>query len=69
MLLGHGVDIVHISRLLSLTERRGADRLAQRILSLAELQKWQGIGEHDAESSIRYLAVRWAAKLLIATFD
>ena len=58
MLLGHGVDVIYVPRIVALAKRRGAERLAQRILSVAELERWRNISDHDAGSRIRYLAVR-----------
>jgi len=56
---GIGIDIVHVPRITSLISRRGALRLASRILSTSELSDWNSVplGSQD-----RFLAVRWAVK-------
>lgn len=36
MILGYGIDLVHLPRIASLIHRRGLDKLARRILSSAE---------------------------------
>ncbi|KAK0206474.1 4'-phosphopantetheinyl transferase [Desarmillaria ectypa] len=59
MILGIGVDVVHLPRIVALIARRGPERFAQRILSNEELQSWKTIQEGD---HARFLAVRWAAK-------
>ncbi|KAK0468283.1 4'-phosphopantetheinyl transferase [Desarmillaria tabescens] len=59
MILGIGVDVVHLPRIAALIARRGPERFAQRILSNEELQSWKAIHEVDRA---RFLAVRWAVK-------
>jgi holo-[acyl-carrier protein] synthase len=41
MILGIGVDIVHLPRITALIARRGKERLARRILSPTELIEFQ----------------------------
>ncbi|KAK0453557.1 4'-phosphopantetheinyl transferase [Armillaria borealis] len=59
MILGIGVDVVHVPRIAVVIARRGPERFAQRILSNEELQSWKTIHEGDRS---RFLAVRWAVK-------
>lgn len=59
MILGIGVDVVHVPRIAALIARRGPERFAQRILSNEELHSWKSIHEGDRS---RFLAVRWAVK-------
>ncbi|KAG7449296.1 4'-phosphopantetheinyl transferase [Guyanagaster necrorhizus] len=59
MILGIGVDVVHLPRIAALIARRGQERFAQKILSNEELQSWRAIHERDRA---RFLAVRWAVK-------
>ncbi|KAF8897475.1 4'-phosphopantetheinyl transferase superfamily [Infundibulicybe gibba] len=58
-MLGIGVDVVHIPRVVALCGRRTATKLAARILSTHEHQQWSMLRQSD---SIRFLAVRWAVK-------
>ncbi|KAI5449745.1 hypothetical protein NCC49_004110 [Naganishia albida] len=66
MITGIGVDILHLSRLRHLIHRRGADRLARRILAAGEMAEFRALSSPGKEESIeeqtRYLASRWAAK-------
>ncbi|KDE08882.1 hypothetical protein MVLG_00979 [Microbotryum lychnidis-dioicae p1A1 Lamole] len=72
MILGIGVDLLHLPRLSSLIKRRGAERFARRILTPLELEQWRKIDKDElqprgAERSkgdlgATFLAVRWAAK-------
>lgn len=63
MITGIGVDILHLSRLRHLVQRRGADRLARRILSAGEMQEFGGLPRKEGEGEqvgeqTRYLASR-----------
>jgi len=58
-ILGIGVDVVFVPRITSLISRRGAPRLASRILSVSELSDWNA---SPPANQNRFLAVRWAAK-------
>ena len=55
MILGVGLDIVHLPRIASLVARRGPVRLARRILSSKELAAWSP----DSPEALRFLAVRY----------
>ncbi|KAI0334704.1 4'-phosphopantetheinyl transferase [Cubamyces sp. BRFM 1775] len=61
-ILGIGVDIVHVPRVLRLLERRTPAKLAHRILSEKELSVWNGLPSEDQARRTRYLAVRWGVK-------
>ncbi|KAK1224414.1 hypothetical protein PQX77_012710 [Marasmius sp. AFHP31] len=65
-ILGHGCDVVMMTRIRDILKRRGAHRLASRILSRAEMSDWQlqlsrSQTPEDTENA-RFLAVRWAVK-------
>ncbi|KAK7049585.1 hypothetical protein VNI00_005616 [Paramarasmius palmivorus] len=64
-ILGIGVDIVHIPRVLDVLRRRGSDKFASRILSRKEMREWH-LKHRPSEScstqSAQFLAVRWALK-------
>ncbi|KAH8106253.1 4'-phosphopantetheinyl transferase [Cristinia sonorae] len=61
-IIGIGVDVVSISRIAALVQRRTYDRLAKRILSPGELSEWLSIPATDDARRTRYLAVRWSVK-------
>ncbi|KAI9067626.1 4'-phosphopantetheinyl transferase [Trametes sanguinea] len=61
-ILGIGVDIVHMPRIVRLMDRRSPARFAQRILSTKELCVWHAIPLAEETRRTRYLAVRWAVK-------
>ncbi|KZT12940.1 4'-phosphopantetheinyl transferase [Laetiporus sulphureus 93-53] len=61
-IMGTGVDVLHLPRIASLIQRRGADRLASRILSDHELSIWNTMPEADNSRRTRFLAVRWSVK-------
>ena len=69
MILGIGLDILHLPRLYRIIAQRGYDRLARRILTgaerheLAQLVKVEG--DRLNEQRARFLAVRWASMPLI----
>lgn len=65
MLVGLGLDILHLPRLIHLVQRRGLDRLARRILTDAERSEWDSLphaadhaGQLLVHRRLRYLAVR-----------
>lgn len=62
MITGIGVDILHLSRLRHLINRRGAERLARRILSAGEIAEFRSLpssaGKGVVEEQTRYLANR-----------
>lgn len=61
-IVGIGVDVLHLPRLVSLTSRQkaGSARLAARILSAQELAHWNEIRTSDelGAASLRFLGVR-----------
>ncbi|KAI0049600.1 4'-phosphopantetheinyl transferase, partial [Auriscalpium vulgare] len=59
-ILGIGVDIVHLPRIIALMARRSPIALATRILSRSELLVWTALSDTDHRN--RYIATRWAAK-------
>ncbi|PFH51456.1 hypothetical protein AMATHDRAFT_142672 [Amanita thiersii Skay4041] len=62
-ILGIGVDLVHIPRIVALVRRRGTHRFITRILSPVELSHWQSLSEDSAAiERFRFLAVRWCVK-------
>ncbi|KAJ2631577.1 hypothetical protein IW137_004801, partial [Coemansia sp. RSA 1287] len=60
MILGVGVDILHISRIAAVVRRGAADRFARRILDEREIEQFQHIKGEDEQT--RYLATRWGVK-------
>lgn len=60
-ILGIGVDVVSLTRIATLSQRRTYDRLAKRILSADELSAFCTIPD-DART--RFLAVRCVGQLL-----
>ncbi|GAA5840363.1 hypothetical protein JCM9279_002357 [Rhodotorula babjevae] len=61
MLVGVGVDLVHLARLRSLCSRRTPLKLAHRILSTQELDEYTHTA-HTLDQRHQFLALRWAAK-------
>ncbi|KAG2230717.1 4'-phosphopantetheinyl transferase [Thamnidium elegans] len=59
MIIGIGVDIVHLPRIASLMSRRGSNKLAKRILSQQEYQEFGGLKQ---EKQLNYLGSRWCIK-------
>ena len=69
-ILGHGCDVVMVTRILEIFKRRGVHRLASRILSRAEISDWQlqlscSQTQEDTENA-RFLAVRYATTHLLS---
>ena len=58
-ILGIGVDVVHLPRILALLNRRRPDRFASRILSATEYGQWQALQISDARDRAQFLAVRY----------
>jgi holo-[acyl-carrier protein] synthase len=56
-ILGIGVDIVHVPRILALIQRRKPENLATRILSKRELADWRELPQ-DLTVQARFLAGR-----------
>ena len=57
--LGIGVDILRVPRIAALVQRKSALRLASRILSQPELSVWNNMVNKDADTRLRFLAVRY----------
>ncbi|KAG2211900.1 4'-phosphopantetheinyl transferase [Mucor mucedo] len=60
MILGIGVDIVHLPRIASLITRRGSKVLAKRILSSREHKEFETFT--DERQQLVYLGSRWCIK-------
>ncbi len=58
-ILGIGVDIAHVPRIIRLMERRTPTKLAHRILSEKELHVWDALPTADEARRARFLAVRY----------
>jgi len=69
-IIGVGIDIVHVPRIVSLVTRRTPARFASRILSPSEFSEWETLSPPTTSTStkdsnqewVRFLAVRWAIK-------
>ncbi|CCM03408.1 uncharacterized protein FIBRA_05539 [Fibroporia radiculosa] len=61
-ILGVGVDVLNIHRIIALVKRRSATRIAARILSDEELTVWQPLSTKNAALRDRFLAVRFSVK-------
>jgi len=61
MIYGVGTDICDVRRIRASLERHG-ERLAQKILSDAELATWKERSERWPDRGVRYLATRFSAK-------
>lgn len=61
MLLGVGVDLLHLTRLRAMLARREPARLAARILSDEESAQWNDLAASPDQSE-RFLALRCVAK-------
>ncbi|KAI8890464.1 4'-phosphopantetheinyl transferase [Backusella circina FSU 941] len=63
MILGIGVDIVHLQRIRALVARRGSEKLARRILSVKELAEFQSkFTQVHHDHAVMYLGSRWCVK-------
>ncbi|KAL1929058.1 hypothetical protein VTP01DRAFT_2117 [Rhizomucor pusillus] len=60
MIIGIGVDILHLPRIAQLVSRRGSRPLARRILSPRELQEFDTLP--NKKDQVRYLGSRWCIK-------
>ena len=58
-ILGIGVDVVHLPRILALLNRRRPDRFASRILSTKEYSQWQALQTSDTQDRVQFLAIRY----------
>ena len=75
-IVGVGIDIVHLPRIVSLATRRTPAKFASRILSPSEFREWEILSPPTTSTStvtpkesnpigedwVRFLAVRWAIK-------
>lgn len=59
-ILGIGVDVVYLPRILAVLNRRRPDRFASRILSTTEYDQWKAMQISDAQDSVQFLAVRYS---------
>jgi holo-[acyl-carrier protein] synthase len=55
-ILGIGVDVLHLPRLIGLLSRRGSDAFATRILSSQELRSFQRLREQHGDDSTEWMA-------------
>ncbi len=58
-ILGIGVDIIHLPRIAAIIERWTGHKLARRILSVSEFERWTQIDETDLQRQVRFLSVRY----------
>ncbi len=58
MILGIGVDLLHIPRFRLLIRRRGLDRVARRILSKPEVTEFTNVSAGSSDIAERFLATR-----------
>ena len=58
MILGIGVDILHLPRITALISRRGQDTLARRILSQKEYVQFRQLQDLDQQKCDSYLSAR-----------
>lgn len=65
MILGIGVDLVHLPRIAALVSRRGHERLAKRILSPLELKEYNSrfttLTDPIEKQQLLYLSSRYIA--------
>ncbi len=65
MIFGIGTDIISVERIEQSLERHG-DKFAERILSEAELEKYQELCKKRPKNKVAFLAKRFAAKEAIS---
>lgn len=58
MILGIGVDLLHIPRFRQLIQRRGLDRVARRILSKPEAAEFGKVSVGPQDIAERFLTTR-----------
>jgi phosphopantetheinyl transferase (holo-ACP synthase) len=60
MIVGVGIDVLHLPRLVKLVERQssGMRRLANRILTDAETSDFEKLASSSYEARLKFLAVR-----------
>lgn len=63
MIIGVGLDILYLPRLIALVKRRGVNGLARRILTQDEVDAFEATADVDGAQGamVRYLAVRWVS--------
>ncbi|KZS97972.1 4'-phosphopantetheinyl transferase [Sistotremastrum niveocremeum HHB9708] len=61
-IVGIGTDILSLTRIHALVQRRSCDHFAKRILSDREARVWETYREVELSKKVRFLAVRWAVK-------
>ncbi|KAI8069841.1 4'-phosphopantetheinyl transferase [Gilbertella persicaria] len=62
MIIGIGVDIMHLPRITALVARRGHDKLARRILSQKEYLEFKSLQALNQQKRDAYLSARWCIK-------
>jgi len=68
MIIGIGVDILHIPRFLSFLRRRGDVAVARRILHPSEFEAWIQIPQGYTEQKTKYLSTRCVKLPLIRAY-
>ena len=58
MLLGIGVDVVHLPRIAAISKKYNGHKFASRILSKRELKQWNCLRDTSERRQIQFLAVR-----------
>ena len=53
-IIGHGVDLLNVTRMAALVQRRGQNKVAKRILSKTEFLEWETL----TRGHLKFLAVR-----------
>lgn len=66
-ILGIGVDVLHLPRVLALIRRRTESRFASRILSAKEFSEWDAMPLDNVQSRLRFLAVRWEIDIHVSS--
>ncbi|KAI0773873.1 4'-phosphopantetheinyl transferase [Fomes fomentarius] len=61
-ILGIGVDVLHVPRIIKLMSGPSERRFVHRILSDTEHSVWNSIPSDDHARRTRFLAVRWSVK-------
>lgn len=66
-ILGIGIDIVSLQRIVDVAQRRSARKLAQRVLSPIEFSEWHSrkVATGSSFDSSRFLAVRCVMVFLL----
>ncbi|TFK28800.1 4'-phosphopantetheinyl transferase [Coprinopsis marcescibilis] len=61
-ILGIGVDIVHLPRIVSILKKSYADKFVKKILSPQEYVKWASLKTSEEAARVRFVAVRFCVK-------